>query len=113
MGVSRHYPARRPATSRQPAGGHRHPGRGRQGKNRLGHSSRSKLRELTDRNTSRACGHHLFRAHEVYVTGGQVKMVTGDRADVACETARLVGLGHKILPKAQLDTPSAVRWVFT
>jgi hypothetical protein len=36
-------------------------------------------------------------------------MLTGDRADVACETARLVGLGHKILPKAQLDTPSALR----
>lgn len=40
-------------------------------------------------------------------------MLTGDRADVARETARLVGLGHKILPKAQLETPSALRFVLT
>lgn len=36
-------------------------------------------------------------------------MITGDHANIAKETARLIGLGTNILPHTELEIPSAVR----
>ena len=41
--------------------------------------------------------------------GIRVKMITGDHANIAKETARMIGLGQYILPREEIAVPSALR----